>query len=126
MVIDCSECDLPVVAKPRGFMTRYDPSEGPPERWTLLECPSHHPLLVLQEMWNGEEFDDEFRVIPDTRFEELEDEYDGPENAQATVDRRQDTYARTADPSRTRVAPKTTQIEAALANDSGAKTQRPA
>lgn len=59
MAIVCPDCDAPVLGEPRGYMTRYEPQEGPPERWTLLQCPRYHPLLALQEQWSGQEFDDD-------------------------------------------------------------------
>lgn len=68
MVVVCPSCEKPVIASPRGYTTYYEPNEGPPERWTLLQCPRGHPLLVLQNEYNGSDmtFDDDapFRVYP--------------------------------------------------------------
>lgn len=67
MAVHCPRCDSVKVATPCGYTTFYEPSEGPPERWTLLKCPQGHPLLVLQEEYgHGHRFDDDepFRMYP--------------------------------------------------------------
>jgi len=67
MAVECPRCDRSVVGKPSGYVIFSDPQEGPPERWTLLHCPKHHPLLVLQEEYGGGMgFDDDtvYRVFP--------------------------------------------------------------
>ena len=48
MAVHCPHCDAVTIGKPRGFTIYAEPSEGPPERWTLLQCPQGHPLLVVQ------------------------------------------------------------------------------
>src|SRR5690349_9034039 len=53
MLIDCQECDQPVIGKPRGHLFYYEPEEGPPERWTLLACQEKgHPILVIQNKYS--------------------------------------------------------------------------
>lgn len=59
MVVACPICDEPVVCQPRGYTLYYEPSEGPPERWTLLQCPQDHTLLVLQNEYSGMRFEDD-------------------------------------------------------------------
>lgn len=67
MAVDCPRCDVAVVAQPAGYVVYSNDREGPPERWTLLYCHKHHPLLVLQEAYGGGMgFDDDsvYRVYP--------------------------------------------------------------
>lgn len=66
MAVHCPGCDGPVIGKPHGYTTAYDPQNGPPERWTLLQCPKGHTMLVLQEEYTGMEFDDDspYRMYP--------------------------------------------------------------
>lgn len=66
MAVHCPTCDGPVIGKPHGYTTAYDPQSGPPERWTLLQCPKGHTMLVLQEEYTGMEFDDDnpYRMYP--------------------------------------------------------------
>lgn len=42
-----SACNAPVIGKPHGYTTAYDPQNGPAERWTLLQCPEGHTMFVL-------------------------------------------------------------------------------
>lgn len=67
MAVHCPSCDGPVIGKPHGYTTAYDPQNGPPERWTLLQCPAGHTMLVLQEEYGGGmSFDDDtpYRMYP--------------------------------------------------------------
>lgn len=67
MAVHCPNCDAVTIGQPRGFTTYSEPSEGPPQRWSLLRCPRGHPLLVLQEEYGGgSRFNDDepFRVYP--------------------------------------------------------------
>jgi Domain of unknown function (DUF4145) len=67
MALHCPDCDQIGVCEPRGFLVRHDPRDGPPERWTLLQCPNGHPLLVLQNDYGPElGFDDDspYRIFP--------------------------------------------------------------
>jgi Domain of unknown function (DUF4145) len=68
MSIDCPDCDAHVIAEPKGYVTYYEPREGPPGRWTLLACREKgHPLLVVQdELAPGMSFDEDkpHRVYP--------------------------------------------------------------
>lgn len=53
MLIDCAECDKPVIAVPRGFVVdgskaNEEEMAGPFFRYTLLECEKQHPILVAQ------------------------------------------------------------------------------
>jgi hypothetical protein len=68
MAVVCPRCERSVVAVPHGYTTYYEPSEGPPERWTLLQCPNGHVLLVIQNEYSGSgmSFDDDepFRAYP--------------------------------------------------------------
>lgn len=66
MAVDCPACDAKVVCQPKGHTFYDDPEEGPPERWTLVVCPKHHPLLVVQNEYAGIDFDDEdpYRMYP--------------------------------------------------------------
>jgi hypothetical protein len=76
MAVHCPQCDSVGVSSPRGFLTYYEPHEGPPERWTLLSCPQGHPLLVLQNQYSGDiTFDEDkpYRMYPpqDRRLSDL-------------------------------------------------------
>jgi hypothetical protein len=66
MAVHCPDCDGPVIGKPHGYTTSYDPKNGPPERWTLLQCPEGHTMLVLQAEYSGMEFDEDtpYRMYP--------------------------------------------------------------
>lgn len=66
MAVHCPTCDSVDVCKPRGHSTFYDPREGPPERWTLLQCSEGHALLVVQCEYSGMTFDDDtpYRMYP--------------------------------------------------------------
>ena len=67
MAVHCPDCDTVGVCDPQGFIVRYEPSEGPPERWSLLRCPNGHPLLVLQNEYGPDlRFDEDspYRVYP--------------------------------------------------------------
>ncbi len=67
MAVHCPTCDGPVIGRPHGYTTAYDPQNGPPERWTLLQCPEGHTMLVLQEEYGGGmKFDDDtpYRIYP--------------------------------------------------------------
>jgi len=67
MAVHCPSCDGPVIGEPRGYTTAYDPETGRPERWTLLQCPASHTMLVLQESYgSGMTFDDDtpYRIYP--------------------------------------------------------------
>jgi hypothetical protein len=68
MAVQCQRCDQPVIGEPKGYLTYYDPEEGPPERWTLLQCnQAGHPILVIQCKYYHEmafEDDDPARVYP--------------------------------------------------------------
>ena len=66
MAVHCPQCDATTIGAPKGFLVRAEPSEGPPERWTLLRCPEGHPLVVLQNEFSGQRFNDDepFRVYP--------------------------------------------------------------
>jgi hypothetical protein len=68
MSVECPEFDAHVVGRPKGFVTYYEPSEGPPARWTLLSCDRMgHPLLVVQEeLATGMAFEEDapHRVFP--------------------------------------------------------------
>lgn len=60
MAVQCPNCDGPVIGKPHGYTTSWDPENGPPERWTLLQCPKGHTMLILQEEYGGGmKFDDD-------------------------------------------------------------------
>jgi hypothetical protein len=66
MAIICPDCDAPVLCRPHGYTLGQD-EDGPPERWTLLQCPNYHTLLVLQnEYGGGHKFDDDepYRMYP--------------------------------------------------------------
>ena len=79
MAVVCPHCEGPIIATPHGYTLSYDPAEGPPERWTLLQCPSGHTLLVLQNEYSGLTFDDDdpFRVYP-PQDRQLSDEIPEP------------------------------------------------
>lgn len=67
MAVLCPACDGPVIGKPHGHTTSWDPDNGPPERFTLLQCPKGHTVLVLQEEYgSGHRFDDDtpYRIYP--------------------------------------------------------------
>ena len=66
MAVVCPTCEAPAVCNPHGYTLYNEPSEGPPERWTLLQCPKGHTLLVLQNEWSGTSFDDDdpYRMYP--------------------------------------------------------------
>lgn len=67
MAVQCPRCDAPGVCKTRGTFERYDPDDGPPERWSLLSCPQGHPLLVVQNQYYPDmPFDEDtpYRVYP--------------------------------------------------------------
>ena len=60
MAVHCPSCDATTIGQPRGFTVYAEPSEGPPERWTLLRCPRGHPLLVVQsDFGSAHRFDDD-------------------------------------------------------------------
>jgi len=75
MALLCPTCDSVGVCEPRGFSIFYDPREGLPERWTLLQCPQGHAILVLQNQYGPMSFDDDdpFRMYPpqDRRLSDL-------------------------------------------------------
>lgn len=87
MAVICPHCDRSVIAMPKGYTKHYDPREGPPERWTLLQCPSGHTLLVLQNEYNGSGMtfndDEPFRVYPP---QERQLSNDIPERLRSTLD----------------------------------------
>ena len=67
MAVQCPRCDAPGVCKTRGTFERYDPDDGPPERWSLLSCPQGHPMLVVQNQYYPDmPFDEDtpYRVYP--------------------------------------------------------------
>jgi hypothetical protein len=67
MAVHCPRCDSPGVCTTRGTLDRFDPSDGLPERWSLLSCPHGHPLLVVQSKYYPDmAFDDDtpYRVYP--------------------------------------------------------------
>ena len=67
MLVDCPECEQPVIGEPRGHLFYYEPEEGPPERWTLLACQEKkHPILVIQNEYSGATFDEDrpWRMYP--------------------------------------------------------------
>jgi hypothetical protein len=67
MAVHCPTCDGTVLCTAQGVAFFYDQREGPPQRWTLMQCARDHVLLVLQEFYGGGmEFDDDspYRVYP--------------------------------------------------------------
>jgi hypothetical protein len=68
MLVECPGCDKVVTGRPRGWMIYDEPREGPPERWTLLECMTgQHPILVIQNDFGPRQrFDDDnpYRIYP--------------------------------------------------------------
>ena len=75
VAVHCPSCDAVDVCKPCGYTIRYEPHEGPPERWTLLKCRRGHALLVLQNQYSPMDFDDDtpYRMYPpqERRLSEL-------------------------------------------------------
>ena len=67
MAVHCPACDATQVCRPRGFVLYDEPSEGPPERFSLMQCPQGHPLLVVQTDYGpNSRFEDDqpFRLYP--------------------------------------------------------------
>lgn len=67
MAVLCLSCDAVTVGQPHGFTVYDEPSEGAPERWTLLRCPKGQPLLVVQNDFGSAlhfNEDDPFRMFP--------------------------------------------------------------
>jgi hypothetical protein len=74
MLVDCAECDKPVIAIPRGFVLDASKSkdedgvDGPYFRYTLVECEKEHPILVTQvdtgEDLNSFVWNDPLRIFP--------------------------------------------------------------
>ena len=54
MAVLCPSCEATVLCLPRGWaFDNFDMRDGIPERWTLLQCPIGHVLLVLQEIYHA-------------------------------------------------------------------------
>lgn len=67
MAVYCPTCEVTVLCTPHGHTLFYEPSEGPPQRWTLLQCAAYHTILVLQEEYGGgQTFEDDppYRLYP--------------------------------------------------------------
>jgi Domain of unknown function (DUF4145) len=69
MLVECADCEKPVIGAPKGFLITHEPVEGgPTQRWTLLACEKSHPILVMQtddpDNEYIEEWDDPWRVYP--------------------------------------------------------------
>ncbi len=67
MAVHCPTCDNTSVCEPHGYTIYDEPSEGPAARYSLMQCPRGHTLLVLQEEFGlGLRFDDDepLRVYP--------------------------------------------------------------
>lgn len=70
MLVECAQCDKPVIGQTRGFVIAdWDPVEAVPgSRWTLLQCNQRHPILVHQADWSNDpgawHWDDPVRIYP--------------------------------------------------------------
>jgi hypothetical protein len=67
MAVLCPRCDATVIGKPHGYTIDRNPENGPPNRFTLLQCPRAHTMLVIHEEYGGNtRFDDDppYRMYP--------------------------------------------------------------
>jgi hypothetical protein len=74
MLVECAQCDKPVIGTARGFILdtsladKNAPEDGPYFRYTLVECPRDHAILVIQqdtsEDFGSYNWDDPQRVYP--------------------------------------------------------------